>query len=176
MKKHALKFTLLFLILISGCNTDLYTKKLAGDALQEDEIFPIIEGFIELSYTENDGMVFGLLSERASDAKHYILTGLTLIGILYVLYLIWRLRELSFMYHFPFFVILSGALANLIDRIRFGRVVDFIHIHWKDTLDWPFLFNVADALICFGGALLLLLLIFKKDVLERTVFASDKNE
>ena len=69
-------------------------------------------------------------------------------------------------------MILSGAFGNLIDRIRLGYVIDFIHIHWKDAVEWPFLFNVADVLIVIGEILLLGLFIFKRDVLRSVLFRS----
>ena len=126
----------------------------------------IIDGYIEFTYVENRGAVFGLFNNQESNYKHYILSGFTFLSILFMIFVIWRLRELSFFYHLPFFIILAGASGNLIDRIRFGRVVDFIHIHWKDIVDWPFLFNIADVLIIIGGILLLIILILKKEALE----------
>lgn len=53
---------------------------------------------------------------------------------------------------------ISGALGNLIDRIRYGYVIDFIHVHIRDVFSWP-VFNVADILIVAGIGLLLLQLL-----------------
>ncbi len=170
MKKQLIKFFFLLAVLFIGCQGDLYTKQLALDDLKHNPAMSVIKGFMEFSYTENKGMVFGLFGTSKSDLKNYILISLTSVVILYVIFLIWRMRNLPFFYHFPFFLILSGAFGNLIDRIRYGRVIDFIHIHWKEAVDWPFLFNVADVLICFGEVLIILLLIFKRGVIERTVF------
>ena len=52
-------------------------------------------------------------------------------------------------------LVISGALGNLIDRMRYGYVVDFIHWHWKDSFDYP-TFNVADITITIGVVLLLI--------------------
>jgi signal peptidase II len=49
----------------------------------------------------------------------------------------------------------SGALGNMVDRVRLGYVVDFIHFHVYDSFEWP-TFNVADSTITIGVALLLL--------------------
>ena len=170
MRKQIAKFLLLFIIMLSGCNADLYTKKWAMENLKENPKMIIVDGYLDFSYTENSGMVFGLLGNSKSTLKNSLLIGLTIISTLIMIVIIWRLRTLSLYYHLPFVIILSGAFANLIDRIRSGDVVDFIHIHFKDVIDWPFLFNVADALICIGGGLLFVLIIFKGDVIEKTVF------
>jgi signal peptidase II len=176
MKKQFIKFILLFLILVAGCSADLHTKQLAINHLKDSAAVTIVNGFIEISYIENKGMVFGVLGNKESFLKNYILTGLTCILILFVFYVIWRIRNHPFFYHLPFIMILSGAFGNVIDRIRFGHVVDFIHIHWKDTLDWPFLFNCADLLITIGEILLLGLFIFQKDIFRRVIFQETSKE
>jgi len=170
MNKRIAKFILLFFVLLTGCNADLYTKLLAKNSLKESATVTIVDGYIELSYTENEGMVFGLLNNKESHLKHYLLVGLNCISALVLIFIIWRFRKFSFYYHLPFFIILAGAFGNLIDRIINGRVVDFIHIHLKDFIDWPFLFNLADVLISLGGILLVILLIFKWDTLEKEIF------
>ena len=167
--KKVCKFIFLLFVLLAGYHADLYTKQMARNSLKEKSSVTVIEGFLEFSYTENRGMVFGLMNKKESRFLHYILTGIMFISILYAMFIIWRIRQLSVLYHLPIFIILSGAMGNFIDRIRYGRVIDFIHIHWRGTLDWPYLFNVADALICIGGVLLLALILLKKDKLERAV-------
>jgi signal peptidase II len=158
MKKHSTKFILLFMILLTCCAADYFTKQWAANALKDSKRISIVDGFVEMSYTENRGMVFGVLNARKSLSKHYLLTGLSLISIFFVICIIRQIREFSFFYHLPFFIILSGALGNLMDRIRVGHVVDFIHIHFRNFIDWPFLFNVADLFICIGGILLVVLI------------------
>ena len=60
-----------------------------------------------------------------------------------------------------------GAIGNLIDRLRFGFVVDFIHMHWKDVLDYPWLYNIADACIVVGVIFLSIIMLFKNDQFEK---------
>ena len=100
---------------------------------------------------------------------------MTFSAILFIFYIVWHLRKLSFFYHLPFFIILSGAFGNLIDRIRFGHVIDFIHVHWRNTIDWPFVFNIADVLICTGEILLLVLIIVKRDTYKKVLRPQIKN-
>jgi signal peptidase II len=175
MTKRFIQFAVLFLILLTGCQADLYTKRLVVQHLKDAPSLTVIDGFVELSYTENTGMIFGIFDRADSQFKNVILIALNIISILFVLTIIWRLRALSFIYHLPFFIILSGAFANLIDRMSEGSVVDFIHIHWKGALDWPFLFNVADVWICAGGVVLLALFIRKKDILEKVIHGQCDN-
>ena len=61
----------------------------------------------------------------------------------------------------PYLIILGGAVGNLIDRIRYGYVVDFIYFHIRDRFSWP-IFNVADILLSVGVGLLLIQLFFLK--------------
>jgi signal peptidase II len=56
-----------------------------------------------------------------------------------------------------------GAVGNLIDTFTGGYVVDFIHIHAGRFLDWPFFFNLADAYVCIGAGILVLIGIFSRE-------------
>jgi signal peptidase II len=168
--KQVVKYILLVSVVFIGCQSDWHTKRLAVKQLKENHTVTIIQGFVEFSYTENQGMIFGLAGEKESKLKHYVLITLNCAAIFFMFFVIWRLRKLSFFIHLPFFLILSGAFGNLIDRIRFGYVIDFIHIHWGKTLDWPFLFNMADVWICVGEILLIILIIFRKKQLEEAIF------
>ncbi len=170
MNKLFVKFLILFTVTFTGCNTDLHTKRLAVDKLRESSTITVLEGFIDLSYVENKGMVFGVLSDIESNLKHYILIGITFGAILFMIYAIWRIRALSFCYHLPFFLILSGAFGNFINRLSSGYVVDFIHIYWKDIIDFPYIFNIADVLILIGEIMLIFLVIFRRDIFHKAAF------
>ena len=127
----------------------------------------IIDGFLEFSYVENRGMIFGVLNNQNTGIKRWALTGLTLVSMIIIFTIVWRIRELPFFYHLPFSMILVGAIGNLIDRLRFGFVVDFIHMHWKESLDYPWLYNIADACIVVGVIFLSILMLFKNDEFEK---------
>lgn len=174
MIKKIIKYFLLFSVLLTGCHTDLHTKRLAMNRLKENSTVTIINNYVELSYSENQGMVFGLLGREESQLKHVVLIALNCSAILFIGFILWRLRRLSWVYHFPFFIMLSGAFGNLISRIQSGHVIDFIHIHWNNVIDWPFLFNVADIWVCIGEILLILLVVFRRNELERVIFSKTK--
>lgn len=160
------KFILLILIFILGLTADIFTKRMVTHNIKGQSAITIIDGYLEFSYVENRGMVFGFLNEHSAGFKRYALTGLTFISIIIIVTIIWRIRELAFIYLLPFFMILAGAFGNVIDRIRFGHVIDFIHMHWQNKLDYPWLYNIADALVVVGMVILLFLFLFKNDVFE----------
>ncbi len=109
--------------------------------------------FLELAYVRNSGVAFSLLS---SDSIKFLFIALAL-GVIGYLY--WRNREDgSLLLKFSFGLVVGGALGNnLIDRIRLGYVIDFIHFHIPGVFDFA-VFNVADSAISIGVVLLAFLL------------------
>ena len=108
--------------------------------------------FFNLTYTENNGISLGLFN-ATSDTGRWILVGVTsaiAIGVA-----VWLTRERQRWDQIALGMILGGALGNILDRIRFGYVVDFADLHFGGFR--PFLvFNVADAAISIGVVILLL--------------------
>ena len=105
--------------------------------------------FFSLTHVENTGIAFGLFPNR-----NLVFIG---IGVAMTMVLLWTARRNS--QHSPFIanvfgVILGGAWGNLLDRIFFGRVTDFLDFYWG-VHHWP-AFNVADSAICIGAGYLLL--------------------
>ena len=111
----------------------------------------VIDNFFHLTYVRNPGAAFGILSDNAIRVPFFIsISTLASLGIL------WYLRRLSTekkWQHLALGLIFSGAIGNLIDRIRFGEVIDFLDVHWYNY-HWP-AFNIADSAICVGVALML---------------------
>jgi signal peptidase II len=104
----------------------------------------LLPGFLDLVYVENTGAIFGLFH---SHTELFIVLGIAVSVIILV-----------FLHYFPpatnvgmvsFALILSGAVGNLIDRIRLGYVIDFIIIHVQELFRWP-AFNIADAALTVG--------------------------
>ncbi|MCC6874741.1 MAG: signal peptidase II [Sandaracinaceae bacterium] len=114
----------------------------------------LIEGYLELDYAENCGAAFGLLRDSPSWIRHTIfgLAASAAAIALMVMFVQGRGGPL-FAWSVPFVV--SGALGNLVDRLRLGYVVDFIRFHVHDSFEYP-TFNVADIVIVIGVALLVL--------------------
>ncbi|MDR1361251.1 MAG: signal peptidase II [Rickettsiales bacterium] len=120
-------------------------------------MFPPITSFFNLVFTWNPGTSFSLFRALGESAPIVIvvLTGI-IIGFL-CQYLFSRAHNSE---RLPLALIIGGAFGNLIDRVRFGAVIDFLDFHWK-AWHWP-AFNVADICICIGVCLLILNLILKK--------------
>ena len=105
-----------------------------------------------LTYTENNGISLGLLNATNPVGRWMLvtLTGAIAIGVAY-----WIGKEKNRFDQLALGMVLGGALGNILDRVRFGYVVDFADLHFGDFR--PFLvFNVGDAAISIGVVILLL--------------------
>jgi signal peptidase II len=156
MTRALLKYLCIGLVLVGGCAADLYSKRLARSALRGKPPLSLVDGFVELGYTENRGMVFGLLNDGGgAGIRAVVLTAVRLAILLAVAAFVVVRRDRPFLYLLPFLLLLIGAAGNVFDNLSGGAVVDFIHIHAGTLLDWPFLFNLADVYLCAGIGLLL---------------------
>lgn len=109
--------------------------------------FFVIPGFLWFTYTRNTGIVFGLFS-RAPWVL-WVTFGVTL-----TLSFVSRFVKGPSLAKVGLQMIVGGAIGNIIDRLRFGYVVDFINLRY-----FPAIFNIADLFITVGGALILLSLV-----------------
>lgn len=121
--------------------------------VRSDEI-TLVEGYLGFSYAENCGAAFGLLNDSPDWVRRSVF-GLAALAAAIALF--WMFAQGKGGPLFPYSVplIVSGAVGNLVDRVRFGYVVDFIDFHWQDQWTYP-TFNVADITITIGVVLLLL--------------------
>ena len=133
---------------------DLVTKHLALERLPPGRPVHVIDSFFSLTLVMNPGLAFGMLA--GTPAGWRWLVALLSIGALTVLAVV-GLRMLPTGGRFTplaLGLIFGGAVGNLIDRSRFGAVVDFLDFYWRGY-HWP-AFNVADASISVGVVLLAL--------------------
>jgi len=112
----------------------------------------VIENFFNITYVRNQGAAFGIFSDSSLRVPFFI--GIALLASAVIMWVIHRLKETQKLFGFGLSLIFSGAIGNLIDRIRLGEVIDFIDVHWYQH-HWP-AFNVADSAISVGVAFLLL--------------------
>lgn len=131
---------------------DVLTKYLAEMKIQSGVTVPVIPAWLSWKVIHNAGASFGLFSGHRS-----LIIAVSLLAILFVYYLYRKTETKDFVVKFSFAFILSGAIGNLIDRVVFGNVTDFIQFRW-----WPAIFNVADVEIRTGAVLLLMLLMVKR--------------
>jgi signal peptidase II len=155
MKNTVLKYAGIILILLAGCNSDYHTKKWAESNIKGKSAISLITNFIELGYTKNRGMAFGIMNNRTPNFLNtaLIIFRIILLCALTLILVIFRRQSLLFL--LPFLFIWIGAIGNIIDAFKYGYVVDFIHIHAGNLLNYPFYFNLADAYVSVGVFLLL---------------------
>ena len=117
------------------------------------EVLPVLP-FFNLVLTFNEGAAFSFLS-NAGGWQRWFFIGLTLAVSAGLVVWMSRLRNGEKWLAAALALVLGGALGNLVDRLRFGRVTDFLDFHWQGW-HWP-AFNLADSAITLGVVLLLLL-------------------
>ena len=144
-------FRLLSIVTLVSLILDQATKLYVDARFELYESVPVIEGWFHLTYIRNKGAAFGILSSGALRIPFFI--GIAVIALAAILWYLRSLRADQKLAAFALALIFSGALGNLIDRIRLGEVIDFLDVFWNHH-HWP-AFNVADSAICVGVALLI---------------------
>jgi signal peptidase II len=142
------------LLTIAIVALDLWTKALILGRLALHESIPVIPGFFNLVYVRNTGAAFGIGANASSNLVPLLLSvGAITVFLIVVVYSL-RTAVTDRLLQTGLHLILGGAIGNLIDRFRFGYVVDFLDVY-IGRHHWP-AFNVADSAICIGIALLFL--------------------
>jgi signal peptidase II len=111
-----------------------------------------VTSFFNLVLTYNKGAAFSFLAS-ASGWQGAFLVGVAIAASAFILYLLARHGEQK-LFAFALALILGGAIGNLIDRLAYGHVIDFLDFHWRGW-HWP-AFNLADSAIVGGAGLLIL--------------------
>jgi signal peptidase II len=114
---------------------------------------PVIPGFFNIVHVLNKGAAFGFLNRADITWQTYLFFATTAMAVVLILHLLRAALEEDTGLICGLGLILGGALGNLVDRIRFGEVVDFLDFHYGD-MHWP-AFNVADIAITLGSVALL---------------------
>ena len=130
---------------------DYATKTLVVKTMNLRDSIDILP-FFNLTYVHNEGAAFSFLSDAGGWQRWF----LSFIAISISALLIWWLKRLPATNKIlcsAYSLVLAGALGNLYDRISYGYVIDFLHVHYNN---WHFpAFNIADSAICIGAVLLL---------------------
>ena len=138
---------------------DQITKSVVAVRLKVAESIPVIDGVFHITLVLNKGVAFGLL--RGYPGIPVAIASVAIVVILY--FLIRYSSKTIFSVKLGLCFILAGCMGNLIDRFRFGVVIDFL-----DFRIWP-VFNLADSAISSGVALLIVSFLAKKPFLKRVV-------
>ena len=134
---------------------DILTKTASLHILHPFTPVKIIPGFFSLSLVFNRGAAFGILPGAAA-----IFMILALATIVSIFVFAWRSKAAPLVRKIALGLICGGAVGNLLDRIRFGHVVDFLDFYLRGW-HWP-AFNVADSSLCIGAGLLLWKALFQR--------------
>ena len=149
------KYVLFTVFAIVSLVLDQWTKVMARDVLRPRGPFNpkvIIQGFFDLRYAENPGVAFSMLQDLPGG--RLLLTALALVALVVVIAYLRKTPVEATRVHIALGLVGGGAIGNLIDRVMYGKVTDFIV--WKKGIhEWP-AFNVADAALCVGVGLILL--------------------
>ncbi len=170
-------FLLLAAVLISA---DQISKFWVKGSFSLGHEFPLGLGF-SLTYVQNNGAAFGMLRDLSVPLGSLTLDGTLLLGLLsaavatiLLVYLLVNGRRLPALPLLGLTLIFSGAVGNMIDRLRLGYVVDFIHFQ-VPNFNFP-VFNLADSCVVVGAALVLLSNVLPKRSAPRTAHQQDDAE
>lgn len=122
---------------------DQLLKKLFSGTMQLGESIPVLPGIFHLTYIQNPGAAFGLFENQT---LFFIVIAAFLLAFLAFAYK--ELAAQGIWVRFGMSLLAGGAVGNLLDRVRFGAVIDYL-----DFRIWP-IFNLADIGICLGAALI----------------------
>ena len=129
---------------------DQWSKWAIKTSFQLYETKPVIQDFFHFTYVTNDGMAFGL---SFPGGKHILLV-MTILLTGFIIGFLWKEKDGHPFVKYGLALILSGAIGNLIDRLFYGKVVDFLDLmignfHW-------YIFDLADSAVTIGMVLFVL--------------------
>jgi signal peptidase II len=153
--KHK-KYLLLLVICFVTIVADQWTKNLVHKHFVWGESRPIVQNYFALTYVRNTGAAFGFLNKAPAAFREPFFIIVPLIAMAVILVIFIRLRDEQLLMAGSLSLVLAGAIGNLIDRLRFGFVIDFLDFHWREVYHWP-AFNIADACIVVGVGVLFIL-------------------
>jgi signal peptidase II len=146
------RWTLFAAIAAAGLAVDQASKLYIERAMSLYQSIPVIDGLFNIFYIRNKGAAFSFLANATWRLPFFV--AVSTVASLVILVAFAKLRDDQKLAQLSLAMIFSGAVGNLIDRLRLGEVIDFLDVYWKSH-HWP-AFNVADSLICVGVALLAL--------------------
>ena len=140
----------LFGVITAIVTLDQWSKWMVKTSYKLYHSEPVIQGFFHFTYVTNDGMAFGLSFPGGKQillVVTFVLTGV-------ITWMLWKERNSHNLIRYGLSFILAGALGNMIDRMIYGKVVDFLDIRIGD-FHW-YIFNVADSSVTIGMILFIL--------------------
>lgn len=133
---------------------DQATKLVIVEALRVGQGIPVIPGFFDIVFVLNPGAAFGFLATLSEGVRSPFFILITVVAVSLIVFYHTRFLHADRLASVALGLILGGAIGNLIDRLRYGMVVDFLDFH-VSRYHWP-AFNVADSAISIGVSLMFL--------------------
>lgn len=145
-----LKYLILMAVSAVVLFLDQATKLYIDRTMDLHTSITVVQNFFNITYLRNKGAAFSFLANFSYRLPFFILISVVAVAVILVVF--HKLRDDQRFTAVALALICSGALGNLIDRVRLGEVIDFLDAHWYEH-HWP-AFNVADSAICVGVAFL----------------------
>ena len=146
--------TFAFVLAFGVFALDRWSKWMVDKNIGGSDSRTVIPGFFNIVRSQNPGVAFGMFAETTSHSRTPVLVGLSVVAVLVLAAMLWRIDRLDAPSAAGLALIFGGAVGNFFDRIRVGSVTDFLDFY-TGTYHW-YTFNVADASICTGAGLLIL--------------------
>jgi signal peptidase II len=148
------KYWVLLITCLVVISLDQFTKYTVQKNLPLHHRVEVIPGFFNLTHVRNTGGAFGVFGGEKGGIGSILFVVVSLIAVGAIVFFFIKIKEHEKTLALSFSLILGGAIGNLIDRLRYGEVVDFLDFHLS-AYHWP-AFNIADSAICIGIGLMAL--------------------
>lgn len=149
-----------FLVIVSVLTlaADLGSKawvmaRLGPDRPFSERKIQLIKDHLNLIFAQNPGGAWGLLQDERASLRIPFFVAISIAAVVFIVSLYRKTEPTQWTLKWGLPLVLGGALGNLVDRIRYGHVIDFIQVHVTKTFTWP-TFNVADIAIVVGVGLM----------------------
>jgi signal peptidase II len=149
---------LALLIALGVFGADRWSKSMVEANINTIDSLIVIPGLFSIIHSKNPGVAFGLFSENANQSRTIALAALSVLAVILLAVLLWRIEHLDGRSTTGLALILGGALGNVYDRVNAGTVTDFLDFYVQ-SYHW-YTFNLADTAICTGAGLLVLSMLF----------------
>jgi signal peptidase II len=147
---HVRRLVIFAVIVLAVLAADQFSKYMVLKHIPLHGGFEAIQGYVNLVHARNTGGAFGMWAGTGG----WFFTGVSFVALAAILWLVLSSRDDEVLLTIGYSLFFGGALGNLVDRLRFGEVVDFIDFH-VGAWHWP-AFNVADSSLCAAVALIFL--------------------
>lgn len=129
---------------------DQATKYAIVSSIPVNHAVEIIPGFFDLVHARNPGAAFGMFSQSTAGYRSTFFIAISIAALVVILWLVITTREMDGYLLVGYTLFFGGAAGNLIDRLLYGEVIDFLDFYVRNV-HWP-AFNVADSALCAGTA------------------------